>query len=134
MSDTIPPIPQPTIDVNALAEEEKQFADLDHFERVDIRLRECAGYIALAFVVTFWLAAVCMVIFMYLHIHDPKLPSDSRWTAVVALIVALFSAPTVIVLAVLNSTKKKPADNSEPTTIPQAQIVDVVIKAAKELR
>lgn len=132
MSHDIPQINEPdVVDVKALGELQG-FEDLDRFDQLDLRLREWAGTVALAFATSFWLAALLSAIFIVFYkIPDPSIPSDGRWSALAALVVVLFSAPTVIILAVLNSTKRKKQETKDSESIPVVQVVDAAIKAAK---
>lgn len=111
--------------------EESKWPALDQFERVDINLRENAGNMALVFVFVSWALALGLALFFM--VGALKLPDNAGGGALVALIVALFSAPTVIVLAVLNNTKKKQS-NDELAPVPLTQVVDAVIKAVKEVK
>jgi hypothetical protein len=85
----------------------------------------------MAFVVTFWIAGVCVAIFLFLSVSNKGIPSDGRWAALTAMIIALISAPTIIILAVLNSTKRKKIDSPEPDPLPVVQIVEAVFKGVK---
>lgn len=112
------------------------FGDLDQFDKLDLRLRDWAGTVALAFAVSFWLAAIVSAVFIvFLRIPDPGIPSDGRWATLTTIVVALFSAPTVIIIAVLNGTKRKKAGDKESVdTIPTSsftQAADTFVKAFK---
>lgn len=129
MSDEIPPVAPPPVDVSSLSEE-RQFADLDQFDRIDVALRAGAGQLALFFAVIFWIGALILAVFVANRVGDGALPGDGRWGVLIALIVALFSVPSLIVLTIFTSTKKKRIDGE--SDIPHASVVDAIVKAIKE--
>jgi hypothetical protein len=113
MDQTLPlPTPEPSIpnlppqalgEPVVSAKDEKK--DLEGPSRqLDHSLKSWAGYGALAIALVSYLAGFALIgIFAGMHPRYPRVDAAS-WHVVVAMLVALFSVPTVLVLAVLRNS------------------------------
>lgn len=115
-----PPLPpvQPPATPSAFAKAEQDFFQKNLQQSFNIR--RLAGYGGLFFCAALYLAGLLAVaIFLGLWPGIPPVDKD-RWHIVVAIVVPLFTVPTVLLLAVLRTVTVKPANDEVPASVHEA--------------
>lgn len=111
-SDTIPDpdTGEALAPVTKIAGKEGRAFDGNKVKTLDLRLRRFAGYGAIVLSVAFYGCGVYAVaLFLGLTKRAPAVGSD-HWHIVVAVLVALFSVPTFLLLSIFRSTSGRPED------------------------
>lgn len=103
----LPPVEAPA-EIDSLAKEESSF--LEDGKKLDHSLRSLAGYGALILAVLMYMAGLAAIAFFIGLCPNYGRVSEGHWHLVVSTLVALFSIPTILVLAVLRSAGQKHAD------------------------
>lgn len=111
--------PLPPVDVSSLSEEDalranEEAAFARQGAQLDRGLRKYAGYGALSVAAVLYVTGVCLAI----EFSKPSpvgIPGPS-WHVVAATLAALFTVPTVLLLAVLRSTSR-PAKDAEADSL-----------------
>ena len=123
----IPPQPVPDGISQEAVNAEK--SDLSDAERLDLGLRRSAGYAALAIAVLLYAAGLFAVggfVGLYPCWIAPAQPEG--WHIVLAVVAALFSVPTFLLIGVLRSTGKSGGGDGAP-----ASAVDLLVKVLEKL-
>jgi len=105
----LPPIDVNSLPVDAAGSDEEKAFDRDG-QRLDRSLRRAAGIAALWFAAFFYLAGLMAA--MHFAGLGGRFKFEGSWHIVTSVLVALFSVPTVLILAVFRATSavKKDSD------------------------
>lgn len=104
-------IPEPELAFVAGTKNEGGLFDAAQVKVLDLGLRRYAGWGALILALVFYaLGIVAIALFLGIFPFRPAVGSD-HWHIVVAVLVALFSVPTFLLLSVFRSTSAKEQDH-----------------------